>query len=303
MRSPPGGSRRNASEDGRESPGIAQCHANGRADAFSGQRGVGRGHLVAGLIVSGWLFGALPTAFPTRIVDFACANSLPLCVNASRRTGGRLTTRKPVSPDAVVSRRLQVVVGRSLRSTSPLVDDGVNQSCIAALGGAFDGGDQRRRERSMPPAGRVVYRVALLIVVGWTSAIGRACGHAERVVRRRMGGRSTVILARSSVGPQAAEGACRRVSGSVHPSPAIPNNDHHRQYTKREQLSIKVSWYYRHTEVPETVYHSLVQERHTEHSNQDASDSELQYIKDPKIRCRELFISDAADFYNVSTLR
>ena len=35
----------------------------------------------------------------------------------------------------------------------------------------------------------------------------------------------------------------------------------------------------------------------------DASDSELQYIKDPKIRCRELFISDAADFYNVSTLR
>jgi hypothetical protein len=33
------------------------------------------------------------------------------------------------------------------------------------------------------------------------------------------------------------------------------------------------------------------------------TDSELQYIKDPKIRCRELFISDAQDLYNVSTLR
>lgn len=33
------------------------------------------------------------------------------------------------------------------------------------------------------------------------------------------------------------------------------------------------------------------------------ADSELQYIIDPKIRCRELFISDAADYYNVSTLR
>ncbi|XP_021346870.1 arginine-glutamic acid dipeptide repeats protein-like isoform X3 [Mizuhopecten yessoensis] len=67
--------------------------------------------------------------------------------------------------------------------------------------------------------------------------------------------------------------------------------------TKRETLVVGIKWYFRLSEVPDSVYQLLVQDRHTESCGRES------LIPDPHIRSRELFISDASDSYPVKALR
>ncbi|XP_067659372.1 arginine-glutamic acid dipeptide repeats protein-like isoform X3 [Haliotis asinina] len=68
--------------------------------------------------------------------------------------------------------------------------------------------------------------------------------------------------------------------------------------TKRDTLVVHIKWFFRLSEVPESVYQPLVQDRHTEnHTGRDSA------LKDPLVRSRELFISDATDTYPVTALR
>ncbi|XP_077998737.1 uncharacterized protein LOC144451708 [Glandiceps talaboti] len=68
--------------------------------------------------------------------------------------------------------------------------------------------------------------------------------------------------------------------------------------SKRDTLHVTVKWYYRPSEVPDSVYQLLVQDRHIENNSGIAD-----LLKDPAIKGRELFISDASDSYPVSALR
>uniref|UniRef100_S4R9C7 Arginine-glutamic acid dipeptide (RE) repeats a n=1 Tax=Petromyzon marinus TaxID=7757 RepID=S4R9C7_PETMA len=68
--------------------------------------------------------------------------------------------------------------------------------------------------------------------------------------------------------------------------------------SKRDHLMMNVKWYYRQSEVPDSVYQLLVQDRH----NENDSGRDL-VIVDPVIRSRELFISDCIDTYHASALR
>ncbi|XP_056008556.1 arginine-glutamic acid dipeptide repeats protein-like isoform X3 [Ostrea edulis] len=68
--------------------------------------------------------------------------------------------------------------------------------------------------------------------------------------------------------------------------------------TKKDTLVVTIKWYFRSSEVPYSVYQLLVQDRHTENST--GRDSAL---NDPKIKSRELFISNASDTYPVKALR
>ncbi|XP_066959672.1 arginine-glutamic acid dipeptide repeats protein-like isoform X1 [Macrobrachium rosenbergii] len=67
--------------------------------------------------------------------------------------------------------------------------------------------------------------------------------------------------------------------------------------SKRDTLMVNIKWFYRPSEVPETVYQRLVQDRNTENNNRSL------VTDDPVIKSRELFISDATDTYPVSVLR
>ncbi|XP_028393686.1 arginine-glutamic acid dipeptide repeats protein-like [Dendronephthya gigantea] len=66
---------------------------------------------------------------------------------------------------------------------------------------------------------------------------------------------------------------------------------------KRECVYVGVKWFYRPSEVPESVYQLLVQDRNTENGSQD------HILEDPSVKERELFVSDAVDSYAVSALR
>ncbi|NXI00927.1 RERE protein, partial [Pachycephala philippinensis] len=66
----------------------------------------------------------------------------------------------------------------------------------------------------------------------------------------------------------------------------------------RDHLLMNVKWYYRQSEVPDSVYQHLVQDRH----NENDSGREL-VITDPVIKNRELFISDYVDTYHAAALR
>ncbi|XP_071945053.1 uncharacterized protein [Antedon mediterranea] len=68
--------------------------------------------------------------------------------------------------------------------------------------------------------------------------------------------------------------------------------------SKRENVILIAKWYYRHVEVPETVYQLLVQDRHSENN----SGFDL-IITDPVVKNRELFISDTPETYTVCLLR
>nr|XP_057941117.1 arginine-glutamic acid dipeptide repeats protein isoform X2 [Doryrhamphus excisus] len=68
--------------------------------------------------------------------------------------------------------------------------------------------------------------------------------------------------------------------------------------SKRDHLLMNVKWYYRQSEVPDSVYQHLVQDRH----NENDSGREL-VITDPVVRSRELFISDYVDTYHAAALR
>ncbi|XP_056280240.1 arginine-glutamic acid dipeptide repeats protein isoform X2 [Pseudoliparis swirei] len=61
---------------------------------------------------------------------------------------------------------------------------------------------------------------------------------------------------------------------------------------------MNVKWYYRQSEVPDSVYQHLVQDR----NNENDSGREL-VITDPVVRSRELFISDYVDTYHAAALR
>ncbi|KAK8378837.1 hypothetical protein O3P69_009510 [Scylla paramamosain] len=67
--------------------------------------------------------------------------------------------------------------------------------------------------------------------------------------------------------------------------------------SKRDNLMVNIKWFYRPSEVPETVYQRLAQDRNTENNNKSL------VTDDPVIKSRELFISDATDTYPVSVLR
>uniref|UniRef100_A0A8C5IWI9 Arginine-glutamic acid dipeptide repeats n=1 Tax=Junco hyemalis TaxID=40217 RepID=A0A8C5IWI9_JUNHY len=87
--------------------------------------------------------------------------------------------------------------------------------------------------------------------------------------------------------------------------PEVPKSPAHSQGTalapgtsKRDHLLMNVKWYYRQSEVPDSVYQHLVQDRH----NENDSGREL-VITDPVIKNRELFISDYVDTYHAAALR
>ncbi|KAM6976834.1 LOW QUALITY PROTEIN: arginine-glutamic acid dipeptide repeats protein [Aplochiton taeniatus] len=61
---------------------------------------------------------------------------------------------------------------------------------------------------------------------------------------------------------------------------------------------MSVKWYYRQSEVPDSVYQHLVQDR----NNENDSGRDL-IIIDPVVKSRELFISDYVDTYHAATLR
>ena len=65
--------------------------------------------------------------------------------------------------------------------------------------------------------------------------------------------------------------------------------------SKRDTFVVVVRWFYRTTEVPETVYNFLIKDRHTEHGSNA--------IHDPLVKSRELFISNATDQFPISVLR
>ncbi|KAJ8395205.1 hypothetical protein AAFF_G00036610 [Aldrovandia affinis] len=68
--------------------------------------------------------------------------------------------------------------------------------------------------------------------------------------------------------------------------------------SKRDHLLMSVKWYYRQSEVPDSVYQHLVQDR----NNENDSGREL-VITDPVVKSRELFISDYVDTYHAAALR
>ncbi|XP_072571120.1 arginine-glutamic acid dipeptide repeats protein-like isoform X2 [Paramormyrops kingsleyae] len=68
--------------------------------------------------------------------------------------------------------------------------------------------------------------------------------------------------------------------------------------SKRDHLLMNVKWYYRQSEVPDSVYQHLVQDR----NNENVSGREL-VITDPVVKSRELFISDYVDTYHAAALR
>nr|XP_046189237.1 arginine-glutamic acid dipeptide repeats protein-like [Oncorhynchus gorbuscha] len=68
--------------------------------------------------------------------------------------------------------------------------------------------------------------------------------------------------------------------------------------SKRDHLLLSVKWYYRQSEVPDSVYQHLVQDR----NNDNDSGREL-VITDPVVKSRELFISDYVDTYHAAALR
>ncbi|XP_056588832.1 arginine-glutamic acid dipeptide repeats protein isoform X3 [Triplophysa dalaica] len=68
--------------------------------------------------------------------------------------------------------------------------------------------------------------------------------------------------------------------------------------SKRDHLLMNVKWYYRQSEVPDSVYQHLVQDR----NNENDSGREL-VITDPVVKSRELFISDYVDTYHAAALR
>uniref|UniRef100_A0A8C6PR06 Arginine-glutamic acid dipeptide repeats protein n=1 Tax=Nothobranchius furzeri TaxID=105023 RepID=A0A8C6PR06_NOTFU len=70
------------------------------------------------------------------------------------------------------------------------------------------------------------------------------------------------------------------------------------EVSKRDHLLMNVKWYYRQSEVPDSVYQHLVQDR----NNENDSGREL-VITDPVVRSRELFISDYVDTYHAAALR
>uniref|UniRef100_A0A8D2J862 Arginine-glutamic acid dipeptide repeats protein n=1 Tax=Varanus komodoensis TaxID=61221 RepID=A0A8D2J862_VARKO len=85
------------------------------------------------------------------------------------------------------------------------------------------------------------------------------------------------------------------------PSPLAPPlcaQHHSPRSNKRDHLLMNVKWYYRQSEVPDSVYQHLVQDRH----NENDSGREL-VITDPVIKNRELFISDYVDTYHAAALR
>jgi hypothetical protein len=65
--------------------------------------------------------------------------------------------------------------------------------------------------------------------------------------------------------------------------------------SKRDTFMVCIRWFYRTTEVPETVYNFLVKDRTTEHG--------AAAIHDPLVKSRELFISNATDQFPVNVLR
>jgi len=69
--------------------------------------------------------------------------------------------------------------------------------------------------------------------------------------------------------------------------------------SKRDNLMVCIRWFYRTAEVPEQVYNMLIQDRHSEQNGKGQD----QRIKDPLVKSRELFISDATDQYPVNVLR
>uniref|UniRef100_A0A8B9HKE3 Arginine-glutamic acid dipeptide repeats protein n=1 Tax=Astyanax mexicanus TaxID=7994 RepID=A0A8B9HKE3_ASTMX len=71
-----------------------------------------------------------------------------------------------------------------------------------------------------------------------------------------------------------------------------------RSRSKRDHLLMSVKWYYRQSEVPDSVYQHLVQDR----NNENDSGREL-VITDPVVKSRELFISDYVDTYHTAALR
>uniref|UniRef100_A0A672FQW4 Arginine-glutamic acid dipeptide repeats protein n=1 Tax=Salarias fasciatus TaxID=181472 RepID=A0A672FQW4_SALFA len=77
---------------------------------------------------------------------------------------------------------------------------------------------------------------------------------------------------------------------SLPPSPSLMD--------KRDHLLMNVKWYYRQSEVPDSVYQHLVQDR----NNENDSGRDL-VITDPVVRSRELFISDYVDTYHAAALR
>lgn len=66
---------------------------------------------------------------------------------------------------------------------------------------------------------------------------------------------------------------------------------------KRDLKVVVVRWYYRPSEVPESVYQLLVQDRNAENGSGD------HILEDVAVKERELFISDATDEYPVSAIK
>lgn len=65
--------------------------------------------------------------------------------------------------------------------------------------------------------------------------------------------------------------------------------------SKRDTFMVCIRWFYRTTEVPETVYNFLIKDRCSEHG--------ANAIHDPLVKSRELFISNATDQFPVNVLR
>ncbi|XP_015767733.1 PREDICTED: arginine-glutamic acid dipeptide repeats protein-like [Acropora digitifera] len=67
--------------------------------------------------------------------------------------------------------------------------------------------------------------------------------------------------------------------------------------SKRDSQLVVVRWYYRPSEVPESVYQLLVQDRNAENGSGD------HILEDVAVKERELFISDATDEYPASAIK
>ncbi|XP_014681409.1 PREDICTED: arginine-glutamic acid dipeptide repeats protein-like [Priapulus caudatus] len=66
--------------------------------------------------------------------------------------------------------------------------------------------------------------------------------------------------------------------------------------SKKDVPEVVVKWYYRHNEIPQSVYQLLVQDRITESSADLLLDRE-------EVKARELFVSDATDTYSINSIR
>ena len=65
--------------------------------------------------------------------------------------------------------------------------------------------------------------------------------------------------------------------------------------SKKDTFVAGIRWFYRTTEVPETVYNFLIKDRYTEHGENA--------LHDPLVKSRELFISNSTDTFPVNVLR